>query len=281
MDVAFLGLGAMGARMAARLLAGGHALTVWNRSPAATVPLAQAGARIAATPADAARGAAVVFSMVTDDAAARDTWLGPDGALGGMGAGAIGIECSTVTPGWVRELATALAGRGAALLDAPVAGSRPQAEAGQLVFMVGGDAAVLDTARPAFEPLAARITHVGAVGQGAVLKLAVNALFAAQLSSLAELLGYLEGAGFARAEAAELLGGFPIVAPPLAGAARMMAARSTAPLFTIDLLAKDLGYLLDSGAELPGAAANQALFARAQAAGLGQHNISGLAAIFA
>lgn len=279
MDIAFLGLGAMGARMTARLLAAGQRVTVWNRSPAAAQALA--GARIAANPADAARGAAVVFSMVTDDAAARTIWLNADGAAAGLAPGAIGIECSTVTPGWVRELADALAARGAALLDAPVAGSRPQAEAGQLVFMVGGDAQALETARPALEPLAARILHVGAVGQGAVLKLAVNALFAAQLASLAELLGYLEAAGFERAQAAELLGGFPIVAPPLAGAARMMAARSTAPLFTIDLLAKDLGYLLDSGADLPGASGNLALFARAQRAGLGQQNISGLAALFA
>jgi len=281
MDIAFLGLGAMGARMAARLAAAGHAVTVWNRSPEAAAPLLAAGARQAATPAEAAAGAAIVFSMVTDDTAARGIWLGATGAAAALRPGAIAIESSTVTPAWVRELAGVLAPRGIGLLDAPVAGSRPQAEAGQLVFMVGGQTDALDAARPALEPLAARILHVGAVGQGAVLKLAVNALFAAQLASVAELLGYLEANGFAREAAGELLGGFPIVAPPVAGAARMMAARSTAPLFTIDLLAKDLGYLIDSGAELPGAAANRAVLARAQQAGLGQQNVSGLAALFA
>jgi 3-hydroxyisobutyrate dehydrogenase-like beta-hydroxyacid dehydrogenase len=281
MKIAFLGLGAMGSRMAARLLAAGHDLAVWNRSPDAALPLVAGGARHAATPRDAAAGAAIVFSMVTDDAAAQGVWLAPaTGAADGLAPGAIAIECSTVTPGWVQELAAALAQRGASLLDAPVAGSRPQAEAGELVFMAGGEAAVLDAARPALAPLGARVLHVGRVGQGAVLKLAVNALFAAQLAAVAELLGYLGANGFATEEAAALLGGMPVVAPPLAGAARLMATRSTATLFTIDLLEKDLGYLLASGAELPGATATRALFRRAQQAGLGGGNVSGLAALF-
>jgi 3-hydroxyisobutyrate dehydrogenase-like beta-hydroxyacid dehydrogenase len=281
MQIAFLGLGAMGSRMAARLLAAGHDLAVWNRSPGAAQPLVEAGARLAATPREAAAGAALVFSMVTDDAAARRVWLAPgDGAAEGLVPGAVALECSTVTPGWVRELAAAVAVRGARLLDAPVAGSRLQAEAGQLVFMVGGEAAALEAAHPALAPLAARTLHVGAAGQGAVLKLALNALFAAQLASVAELLGYLRAEGFDAEEAAELLGGFPIVAPPLAGAARMMAARSTAPLFTIDLLEKDLGYLVASGRPLPAATASRALLREAQQAGLGSANVSGLAGLF-
>jgi 3-hydroxyisobutyrate dehydrogenase-like beta-hydroxyacid dehydrogenase len=286
MKIAFLGLGAMGGRMAARLLEAGHELAVWNRSAAAADALVAAGARRAATPRDAAQHAEVVFSMVTDDAAARSVWLDPvTGAAGGLRNGAVAVESSTVTPGWVRELAVAVAARGADLLDAPVAGSRPQAEAGQLVFMVGGDPAALDRAQPALAPLAARVAHVGAAGQGAVLKLAVNALFAAQLGSVAELLGFLARNGFESGQAAELLGGFPIVAPPVAGAARMMAARSTAPLFTIDLIEKDLGYLLDtataSGAALPAAQATRAALQRAQQAGLGAANVSGLAALYA
>jgi len=154
MDIAFLGLGAMGARMAARLVAAGHAVAVWNRSLAAAAPLVAAGARLTATPAEAASGATVVFSMVTDDVAARRVWLGGDGAAAALRPGAVAIECSTVTPGWVRELAGGVAARGAHLLDAPVAGSRPQAEAGQLVFMVGGEAAALEAARPAAQAAA-------------------------------------------------------------------------------------------------------------------------------
>ncbi len=284
--IAFLGLGAMGSRMALNLVKAGHAVTVWNRDDAKAEPLAAAGAAIAGTPKAAAQSASFVISMVTDDEAARVVWLDPEtGALNGLGTGAVAIECSTVSPAWIRTLADHVGSKIASLLDAPVAGSRPQAEAGQLVFMVGGDSAALAKAQPVFEPLAASVIHVGAIGQGAVLKLAVNTLFAAQLQSVAELLGFLSRNGFASEQAAELLGKFPIVAPPVAGAARMMAAKNTTPLFTIDLIEKDLGYILAtaeaSGADLPGAQRSREVFRHAQVQGLGAANVSGLATLFA
>jgi 3-hydroxyisobutyrate dehydrogenase len=284
--IAFLGLGAMGSRMAANLAKAGHDVTVWNRDTAKAESFCKQSASMAGTPKAAATGADIVFSMVTDDTAARTIWLDHEtGALAGMKRGAIAIESSTVTPAWIHELGAALAAKGVSLLDAPVAGSRPQAEAGQLVFMVGGDAAAFARAEPVLGPLAAKMMHVGALGQGAVLKLAVNTLFAAQLESVAELLGFLSRNGFAAEQAAELLGAFPIVAPPIAGAARMMATKNTTPLFTIDLIEKDLGYIVEtakaSGADLPGAEASRAAFQRAQAKGLGQSNVSGLAAVFA
>ncbi len=284
--IAFLGLGAMGSRMATRLVEAGHDLVVWNRNGAAANDLVARGACMAASPREASQGADIVFSMVTDDVAARTVWLDAnDGALAGLKPGAVAIECSTVTPVWVRELSEQVARRGAALLDAPVAGSLPQAEAGQLVFMVGGEAEAIEKAHPALEVLSGRIIHVGAAGQGAVIKLAVNAYFAAQLASMAELLGYLSRNGFDAVEAAELMGQFPVVPAPLAGAAKMMAARSAAQLFTIDMLDKDLGYLLTtaaaSGAALPTVAAVRQIFNRAQKQGFGNANISGLAALFA
>jgi 3-hydroxyisobutyrate dehydrogenase-like beta-hydroxyacid dehydrogenase len=284
--IAVLGLGAMGSRIAHRLVDAGFPVTVWNRSPAAADALVAKGAMRAETPRAAATGADIVLAMVTDDPAARTIWLDPQtGAVGGLGRDAVALEVSTVSPAFVQELHAAITARGAALLDAPVAGSRPQAEAGQLIFMVGGEAAALDKVRPVLSVLSAGIHHVGAVGQGVLLKLAVNTLFATQLESIAELLGFLSHNGFSAPDAADLLGRFPIVAPPLAGAAKMMAARSTAPLFTIDLIEKDLGYALDaaqrSGAALPGAQAARGAFQTAQARGLGAANVSGLAAIFA
>ena len=283
--IAFLGLGAMGSRMAANLIRAGHSVTVWNRDAAKANPLAHAGAAIGGSPKAAAEGADFVFSMVTDDDAARSVWLDQGGgAVNGLKAGALALECSTVTPGWVRELGAAIGSVKASLLDAPVAGSRPQAEAGQLVFILGGETEAVARARPLLEPLAANILHVGALGQGALLKLAVNALFAAQLESIAELLGLLGRNGFEPVQAADFLANFPIVAPPLAGAAKMMAVKSTAPLFTIDLIEKDLRYLVEaataSGAELPGTANVRAIFRRGQDQGLGQSNVSGLAALF-
>lgn len=283
--IAFLGLGAMGARMATRLVHAGYHVTVWNRDPAKAEPLLQHGAKLAATPRAAAQSAAVVISMVTDDIAARSIWLDAQtGAVAALQPNAIAIECSTVTPAWVRQLGTSVQSRGARLLDAPVVGSRPQAEAAQLVLMVGGEGHALEQVRAVLNTMAAKVLHVGPVGQGAVLKLAINALFAAQLHSVAELLGFLARNGYAPDHAANLLGEFPVVAAPIAGVAKMMAARSTAPLFTIDLIEKDLGYLLDtaraSGAELPGADMARMAFQRAQQLGLGGANVSGLAEVF-
>lgn len=284
--IAFLGLGAMGSRMAAHLLKAGYPVTVWNRDPAKAQPLLQQGATLAATPREAAQHAAVVISMLTDDSATRGVWLDAHiGAVGALQPNAVAIECSTVTPVWVRQLSDAVQSRGAQLLDAPVVGSRPQAEAAQLVLMVGGTGDALERVHPVLATMAAKVLHVGAVGQGAVLKLAVNALFAAQLHSVAELLGFLTRNGYAPDDAAHLLGEFPIVAAPIAGAAKMMAAGSTAPLFTIDLMEKDLGYLLDtaqtSGTELSGATIARVAFQRAKQFGLGRANVTGLATVFA
>ena len=195
-------------------------------------PLADARATIRSSPKAAVEGAEIVMSMVTDDAAARSVWLEAEiGALHGLKAGTIALECSTVTPAWIRKLGRAVEAARATLLDAPVAGSRPQAEAGELVFMIGGDAEAAERVLPVLAPLAANRLHVGALGQGAVLKLAVNALFAAQLESVAELLGFLVKNSFEANEAASLLANFPIVAPPIGGAAKMMAAKNTVPIF--------------------------------------------------
>ncbi len=285
-NIAFIGLGAMGSRMAAHLVKAGHNVSVWNRDPARAEAFCQQGGMRAVDPRAAAQEADFVFSMVTDDAAARAIWLDPkSGAAGALKSGAVAVECSTVTPAFIRELGRAIAAKAAHLLDAPVSGSRPQAEGAQLVFMVGGSADAFAIAAPVLESLAAKVMHVGQLGQGAVLKLAINALFAVQLEGVAEILGFLARNGFSREQAAELIGRFPILAPPIAGAAKMMAAKNNAPLFTIDLIEKDLRYVFEtakaSGAELPGAANARAAFRKAQDMGLGDSNVSGLAAVFA
>src|SRR5580658_5932744 len=131
--VAILGLGTMGAGMAANLMKAGFSLTVYNRTAAKAQSLVSAGAHLAVTPADAARGASVVIGMLADDAASRAVWTGEDGALEGVEKGAILIESSTVSPAWIDELAVLAAKRGAEFLDAPVTGSRTQAAAGQLL----------------------------------------------------------------------------------------------------------------------------------------------------
>src|SRR5579871_5215165 len=125
--VAILGLGVMGGGMASNWLAKGFDVSVWNRTPAKAQALADKGAKVAATPREAATGADFIFAMVADDAASRSIWLGADGALTGAKRGAIGVESSTLTPDWVRELGRHAYARGCGFLDAPVGGSRQAA----------------------------------------------------------------------------------------------------------------------------------------------------------
>lgn len=282
MKIAVLGTGAMGARMAHRLIASGeHEVTVWNRTATRTRPLLDAGASGADTPAHAAAGADLVLSMLRDDDAARSTWLDPAvGALPAMAPGAVAVDCSTVTPAWSRRLAAECAERSVAFLDAPVAGSRPQADAGALIFFVGGDAGPLDRVGPVLGLLGAAVHHIGPAGSGAQVKLAVNALFAVQVGALAELLAGLRGSGVDPARAAEVIGATPVAGPAAAAAGSAMVRRDFTPAFPIELVEKDLGYATDDAAtrdvELPVVTATLQLYRRAAHQGYAQDNITGV-----
>ena len=186
--VAILGLGIMGGGMAANWLAKGFEVAVWNRTAAKAQTLAGKGAKVAATPREAATGADFIFAMVADDAASRSVWLGADGALAGAKGGAIGVESSTLTPDWVRELAHEAQARGVGFLDAPVGGSRPAAASGELRFFVGGDPQTYEAARPALAAVGNKMDLLGPVGAGATWKLINNQLAAGQIAALAEAL---------------------------------------------------------------------------------------------
>lgn len=280
--ISFLGLGAMGRRMATRLIDAGHAVTVWNRSPQAAEALRALGARVAATPRAAATGADVAIAMVLDDAASRRVWLDPhDGALQALPPSSVAVESSTVTPAWIGVLAAAAAARGVAVVDAPVAGSRPQAEAGQLIFMAGGDAAAVARVRPLLLHLGGALHHIGAVGSGAALKLAVNTLFGTQVAAMAELLAQLRGSGVDPQRALEALRAMPVLSPAAAGAAGLMLAADYRPQAPIDLIAKDLGYALASSTQpLPLTRAVAERFAAARAAGYGGDNLVAVARLY-
>ena len=188
------GMGAMGSRMALSLIKAEHEVTVWNRSIDRTETVKQAGAKIAHTRREAVKDAEFVISMVRDDAASKDVWLSDTGALAGMNkkampsaSSAIAIESSTLTVAWIKELDKHFNQQEIAFIDAPVAGTRPQAEAAQLIYFVGGDAAIYDCAKPILQAMGSKINHVGDVGSGMAVKLAVNSLFAVQVSAMAEL----------------------------------------------------------------------------------------------
>ena len=280
--VALLGLGTMGAGMAANLLSKGFDLTVWNRTRAKAQALEEKGARVAATPREAAEGADVVIAMVADDAASREIWLGYDGALSGARAGAVVVESSTLTPAWVRELAGHAQAAGCGLLDAPVGGSRQAAASGELTFFVGGDAATLEAARPVLAAVGHKINRLGPVGAGATWKLINNQLIAAQIAALAEALDVAEKAGFGREQIADLIlagaAASPIVKMKLP---RMIARDFEATDFALYLMLKDTRYAAALAQSLGAPAymvsgATRA-FARAEAEGLGDKDFSAVA----
>jgi 3-hydroxyisobutyrate dehydrogenase len=193
--VAFLGLGNMGAGMAARLLSAGHTVTVYNRNVARTAPLVAAGARAASTPRDACTGADAAFSMTADDDSSRAVWLGESGGLAALPPRAFVIECSTVSHDWALDLAQAAQSRGLRYLDAPVTGLPDAAASGALTLLVGASAEDLESARALLEPLASRVLHFGAVGTGTAYKLTINLMGAVQIGSAAEGMALAERAG--------------------------------------------------------------------------------------
>jgi 3-hydroxyisobutyrate dehydrogenase len=283
--IAFLGLGAMGSRIAARLVEAGHTVTVWNRSPSPVQALVALGARSASTPRDAADGAEFVLSMVTDDAASQSVWTNPEGgALAGIGKDAVVVEISTVSPAWIETLAGSVVGAGARFLEAPVVGTLPQAESGSLIVFAGGARETLVAATPLLQTFAAAIHPAGPVGQGAVMKLVANMLLAVQVAGLAELLGFAEKSGIDLKAALEMVATLPSASPAAIGMGRLMVAGDFAPRFTAALMAKDLRYASQHAAshqvELPVVAASRAVFDRLCAIGKGDENITAVATLY-
>jgi 3-hydroxyisobutyrate dehydrogenase len=280
--IALLGLGTMGAGMASNWLAKGFALSVWNRTAAKAETLASKGAKVAATPREAAAAADFIFAMVADDAASRSVWLGADGALEGAKAGAIIVESSTLTPDWVRELAGHARAKGCGFLDAPVGGSRDAAEAGALRLFVGGEEATFAAARPALAAVGNRIDFLGPVGAGATWKLINNQLIAAQAAALAEALEAAQKAGFKKERISELIltgaAASPIVKLKLP---RMLDHDFEPADFALHLMLKDARYAtalaqsLGAPADMISGAAKA--FARAEAKGLGTKDIAAVA----
>ena len=277
--VAILGLGIMGGGMAANWLAKGFAVSVWNRTRAKAEALAGKGAKIAATPREAATGAEFIFAMVADDDASRSVWLGADGALAGAKRGAIGVESSTLTPDWIRELARQAQAKGVGFLDAPVGGSRSAAASGELRFFVGGDPQTYEAARPALAAVGAKMDLLGPVGAGATWKLINNQLAAGQIAALAEALAVAKKAGFRDEQISELiLGGAPASPIVKLKLPRMLAQDFEPTDFALSLMLKDARYAtalaeaLGAPADMIASAAKA--FERADAKGLGDKDIA-------
>ena len=192
MNIAFLGLGAIGRPMAARVAGSGLPLTVWNRTSSRAADFAKEfGARHAATPAEAARDADVVVTCMPTSRDVASLLDGPDGLLAGLGDGATLIDCTSGDPATSRKIRDALAERNVGYIDAPVSGGTTGAEKGTLTIMVGGDAAVLERARPVLETFGQKIVHCGDVGAGDAVKAVNNAFLATHILAAAEGLAAL------------------------------------------------------------------------------------------
>jgi len=278
LPVTILGLGIMGSGMARRLLSATFPLTVYNRNREKCLPMAADGAFIAGTPREAASRSKIVLSMVADDAASRSVWLCEEGALAGASRNSVLIECSTLSVDWIRELAAAATASGCQFLDAPVTGSKPQAVSGELLFLVGGSAEAIDTARPAFSAMGRDVIHLGPTGSGALMKLINNFLCGVQAASFAEGLALIDAAGLDRAKAMAILAG----GAPGSGIVKRVAERVTAvdfnPNFALRWMAKDLAYAIEGasgkGVALPVAKAALATFQKAIAEGYGDEDFS-------
>ena len=271
----------MGAGMATRLLAEGFSVSVFNRNRERARSVVDRGAYLADSPREAASRSDVIISMVADDHASRAVWLGDKGALAGAPPRALLIESSTLTVGWVKELASAAAQRGCEFLDAPVTGSKPHAESGQLLFLVGGAGAAKDRAMPVLSVLGRDTIHLGPTGSGALMKLINNFLAGVQAVSFAEALALIDAGGLSREQAIAILTGGVPGSPMVKRVADRVASGDFSPHFLMRLMAKDIAYAVQEGAqrgvELRTAAAALAEFKQAIDDGHGEEDFTAIA----
>lgn len=276
--IAFIGLGAMGSRMARNLLAAGHSLQVYNRNAARCEELKAAGARVASSPADAVRGAEFVVSIIADDDATRAVMLGANGVVAAAAPGTVIIDSSTNTPMMSREVAQAASARGVHYLDAPVSGSLPQAAGKELVFMVGGDRAAFERAQPVFTAMGRMSSYMGGPGSGATIKLVNNMLSGTVSTALAEAIAVAESAGLDPAAVQQVLGEGAAGSRLLKSKMPKMLGRDFSAQFQLALMEKDLRYFLalaqsyDRPAPIASLVRSQLQSARR--AGLGESDVS-------
>jgi 3-hydroxyisobutyrate dehydrogenase-like beta-hydroxyacid dehydrogenase len=285
MRVAVVGTGRMGAAMVGRLAGAGHDVVVQNRTRARADAVAErSGLRAVDLPREAAEGAEVVVVSLADDAAVRSAYAGPHGVVAGLAPGVVVADTSTVDPATVQALAPYVERAGGVLLDTPVSGSVSTVEAGELLVMAGGDAAALDRVRPVLDSFARQVLHLGSLGAGATMKLAVNSVVHALNEALAEALVLAEKAGVDRSAAYEVFVSSAVAAPFVLYKRAAYEHPGDAPVaFALDLVAKDLDLVADLaarvGADMPQLATNRRVVERARHAGLGASDLSALAEV--
>ena len=283
LTVGFLGMGRMGSRIAPNIARAGFPLIVYNRTRSQAADVAgETDASVGETPAEVARAADVVITMLADGPAVEAVYEGPDGVLAGLGPGTVAVDMSTVGPGFVVSLGERVRATGATMVDSPVSGSVATAEAATLMLMVGGDEADVARVRPVLESVGRPVIHVGPPGAGAAMKLAVNAMIFAINQSLSESLVLAERAGIARANAYEVIENSAAAAPVVHYRRPVFEhPGELPPSFTLDLTAKDLRLILELaakvGAPMPQSERNLQVIEDAVAANRGGQDLGELA----
>jgi 3-hydroxyisobutyrate dehydrogenase-like beta-hydroxyacid dehydrogenase len=279
MEIAFIGLGTLGRGMVRNLLGAGHGVTIWNRT-ARPVPPELAGARVAATLAEAVRGRTFVMVCVTGPDAQREVFQGQDGLLASLDRGVTIADATTTAPELSVELAAAVAAKGSTYLDTPVFGSRNEAWEGRLDFVCGGPAEAFARIRPLLEPLAATVHHLGPNGAGASMKLIGNLLVAAQMASLGEALALARKAGLDDGAVMGVLDVTDYSSPLIRGVGRATLAGNFEPSFFLRHMLKDARLIGDYARRLevplPASADITPLYQAALNQGLGDLNASAL-----
>jgi 3-hydroxyisobutyrate dehydrogenase-like beta-hydroxyacid dehydrogenase len=249
-NLGFVGLGLMGSRIVKRLLSAGHQVSGYNRTRAKAESLIEAGMQWKDSPRQVAQAADITLSMVTDTAALSSITDGPDGILAGLSLGKIYVDMSTVSPRLIRDLAGRASAAGANMLEAPVSGSLPAAESGTLILYVGGDADVLEKARPVFESISQKIIHVGENGQGIVTKIAINLNLPAQLVAFFEGVLLAERSGIPRAVALDALLNSVAASTAMKYRGAFILKMPEEVWFSAAMMQKDIRLALELGEEL-------------------------------
>jgi 3-hydroxyisobutyrate dehydrogenase-like beta-hydroxyacid dehydrogenase len=284
--VGFIGLGAMGSRMAGRLLAAGHQVHGTDRTKSErAAALVQRGLVWSGTPREVAAAAQVTFSSVSDDAAVEAITTGPDGILAGLAPGKVYVDMSTIGPKTSRQVAERVRARGAVMLDAPVSGSVPAAEDGTLVIMVGGEEEAFRAVEPLLRALGRAVTHVGTNGQALLLKLAINAGLGAQMLAFSEGVLLAERGGIDRKLAVDVMTDSSIGSPMLKARGPFVLDLPDDAWFDVRLMRKDIGLALEAARDLavpvPTAVTTAYLLTWARALGYGHRDIAALFEVLA
>ena len=240
MNVTFIGLGIMGSRMAQNLLKNGVTLTVYNRSAAPAQALHEQGARIASSASEAVREADVVFTMLASPEVVEQVATGPEGFLSTLPEGSLWVDCSTVNPSFSRTAHQVAQRHKVRFLDAPVAGTKPQAEQAELVFFVGGDPSDLNEVEPLLQHMGQKVMHVGETSKGASFKMLVNALLAQSMVLFSETLLLGEKMGLSREFLLDTLPNLAVSAPFTKAKAEMIRNNDYEVQFPLELMYKDL-----------------------------------------